>query len=216
MFPGYKEPKFRGSAGVALSCRDAEWVAILLRVALLTLIRHGQASFLADDYDRLSETGARQAHKLGEYWARAGVLFDQVYFGPARRHVQTGEIVLQRCRKAGLPWPDPLPLPEAQEYPGIEVMRAFLPGLMERHEEIREMEARFRTAGDRTAAGRLYDVLFQRITTMWVARESIRTESNTRTGVKRTGARRTSSSLMAWFSEDTKSGLTAYTTGIHF
>jgi broad specificity phosphatase PhoE len=138
-------------------------------MALLTLVRHGQASFLAENYDKLSPLGERQAHKLGEYWVRAGVCFDQVYFGPAERQVRTGEIAGAILKENGLPWPDPVSLSELNEYPGIELMRAFLPGLMEKHEDIRELEAQFRVAGDKSSAARVYDRLFQRITRMWVA-----------------------------------------------
>ena len=38
----------------------------------LYLVRHGQASFGADDYDQLSELGRRQAVQLGRYWAQRG------------------------------------------------------------------------------------------------------------------------------------------------
>jgi len=42
---------------------------------------------------------------------------------------------------------------------------------MEKHEDIRELEAETRAAGDRVAAARVYDRLYQRITRMWVAGE---------------------------------------------
>jgi broad specificity phosphatase PhoE len=135
------------------------------------VVRHGQASFLAENYDKLSELGELQARKLGEYWARFNWTFDQVYSGPAERQIRTGELVGEVFRSASLPWPEPVIMPEFDEYPGIEVMRTFLPGLMETHEDIREMEAQFRTAGDKSAAARIYDRLFQKITRMWVAGE---------------------------------------------
>ncbi len=141
------------------------------RMALLTLVRHGQASFLESNYDKLSERGERQARILGEYWLETGATFDQVYYGPACRHLRTGEIVAEVYRRAGAMWPETVTLAELDEYPGIEVMRTFLPGLMERHEDIRALEAEFRQAGDRSAAFRVYDKLFQRITRMWVDEE---------------------------------------------
>jgi broad specificity phosphatase PhoE len=140
-------------------------------MALLTLVRHGQASFLESNYDKLSERGERQSRILGEYWLRTGATFDQVYYGPACRHLRTGEIVAEVYRRAGAEWPEPVTLPELDEYPGIEVMRTFLPGLMEKHEDIRTLEAEFRQTGDRSAAFRVYDKLFQRITRMWVDEE---------------------------------------------
>ena len=53
------------------------------------LVRHGQASLGAADYDNLSERGQSQAVRLGEYFASRGITFDAVYAGTLRRHAQT-------------------------------------------------------------------------------------------------------------------------------
>lgn len=140
-------------------------------MALLTLVRHGQASFLEEDYDKLSERGQLQSRILGEYWLRTAAAFDHVYYGPACRHLRTGEIVAEVYRQAGAGWPQPVTLPELDEYPGIEVVRTFLPGLMETHEDIRALEAEFRQAGEQDVAFRLFDKLFARVTRMWVNEE---------------------------------------------
>jgi broad specificity phosphatase PhoE len=137
-------------------------------MALLTLVRHGQASYLQQDYDKLSALGERQARILGEYWVTVGAVFDQVYYGPACRHLETGEIVGDVFRKAEVDWPQPVTLPELDEYAGIQVMRTFLPGLMETHEDIRALEAEFRQAVDQNEAFRVSDRLFQRVVGMWV------------------------------------------------
>ncbi|EYC49980.1 phosphoglycerate kinase [Hylemonella gracilis str. Niagara R] len=59
----------------------------------LYLVRHGQASFGAADYDRLSELGVRQSELLGQYWRARGrgasPHFDAVLTGTLRRHAQT-------------------------------------------------------------------------------------------------------------------------------
>jgi broad specificity phosphatase PhoE len=140
-------------------------------MALLTLVRHGQASFLQNNYDKLSDLGILQSRILGEYWLRTGARFDQVYFGPACRHRETGDSVAEVYRQAGAEWPEPFTLHELDEYPGIEVVRTFLPGLMETHEDIRALEKQFREAGEKGVAFRLYDKLFQRIARMWVDEE---------------------------------------------
>jgi|SRR5580704_3639017 broad specificity phosphatase PhoE len=140
-------------------------------MALLTLVRHGQASFLQDNYDKLSERGELQSRVLGEYWLRSGATFDQIYQGPACRHLHTAELVATAYREAGVVWPQPVTVPELDEYPGIAVVRKFLPGLMETHEDIRVLEAEFRQAGEQDAAFRVFDKLFARITRMWVAEE---------------------------------------------
>jgi broad specificity phosphatase PhoE len=41
----------------------------------LYLVRHGQASFGADDYDQLSALGRRQSVRLGEYLRGKGHAF---------------------------------------------------------------------------------------------------------------------------------------------
>jgi broad specificity phosphatase PhoE len=58
-------------------------------MAELILVRHGQASFGADDYDKLSELGWRQSRWLGEYFAERGAAFDLVLRGSLRRHAET-------------------------------------------------------------------------------------------------------------------------------
>jgi broad specificity phosphatase PhoE len=55
----------------------------------LYLVRHGQASFGAADYDQLSELGRRQSERLGQYWRERGLRFDVVLTGTLRRHAQT-------------------------------------------------------------------------------------------------------------------------------
>jgi broad specificity phosphatase PhoE len=55
----------------------------------LYLVRHGQASFGADDYDKLSDLGHRQSVRLGEYFAGKGLKFDAVVTGTLRRHAET-------------------------------------------------------------------------------------------------------------------------------
>jgi broad specificity phosphatase PhoE len=137
----------------------------------LTVVRHGQASFLQPDYDKLSSLGELQAKMLGKYWVEREIRFSHVYYGPARRQEHTGEIVRGVCRESGVAWPEPVEAPEFDEYPGIEVMRAFLPALVEKHADIRLLEQEFRTAGEQRVAARAFEKMFQRVTRMWVAGE---------------------------------------------
>ena len=58
-------------------------------MAELVLVRHGQASFGTDDYDKLSELGWRQSRWLGEYFRERGTAFDLVVRGSLRRHAET-------------------------------------------------------------------------------------------------------------------------------
>jgi broad specificity phosphatase PhoE len=67
----------------------------------LTLVRHGQASFGASDYDQLSELGARQCEALGRYFCERGRRFDAVLTGTLKRHAQSYEAIASTL--AGLP-----------------------------------------------------------------------------------------------------------------
>ena len=58
-------------------------------MAELVLVRHAQASFGAEDYDKLSELGWRQARWLGEYFRERGAAFDLHVRGSLRRHEET-------------------------------------------------------------------------------------------------------------------------------
>lgn len=57
----------------------------------LLLVRHGQASFGAEDYDVLSETGWEQGRRLGAHLAVAGVRPTDLLRGGMRRHRETLE-----------------------------------------------------------------------------------------------------------------------------
>jgi broad specificity phosphatase PhoE len=64
-------------------------------MAELFMVRHGQASFGAEDYDRLSALGERQAEWLGEYFALRGLVFDRVLAGSMRRQRSTAAAILR-------------------------------------------------------------------------------------------------------------------------
>lgn len=58
-------------------------------MGILYLVRHGQASFGASDYDVLSSTGREQSVRLGEYFKYKGVSFDAALTGSLNRQIQT-------------------------------------------------------------------------------------------------------------------------------
>ena len=58
-------------------------------MAQLYLVRHGQASFGAADYDKLSDVGHKQSLLLGQYFAQRNIVFDSVVTGDMRRHKET-------------------------------------------------------------------------------------------------------------------------------
>ncbi len=70
------------------------------------LIRHGQASFGADDYDVLSPLGVEQAQMLGDYLIQTGISLNTCISGNLRRQKDTATAALARFSQANLPTPD--------------------------------------------------------------------------------------------------------------
>lgn len=89
----------------------------------LYLVRHGQASFGAVDYDNLSDLGVRQSVRLGEYFAQKGIAFDAVITGSLRRHTQTWKAIAQGAglSHTALVWPG------LNEYDSESVIQAIHP-----------------------------------------------------------------------------------------
>lgn len=94
----------------------------------LLLVRHGQASFGADDYDVLSARGVEQSRALGRQLA-GGAGIDAVYSGPRRRHLDTALHLRAAAEEAGAHMPDPVAVPELDEFPAIEMLRLWVPKL---------------------------------------------------------------------------------------
>ncbi|MFI5955044.1 histidine phosphatase family protein [Cryptosporangium sp. NPDC051539] len=69
-------------------------------MAVVLLIRHGQASFGAADYDALSDLGRVQARTIGTALAARGVRPDRAVSGSLSRQRDTAKLCLQA---AGLP-----------------------------------------------------------------------------------------------------------------
>jgi len=63
-------------------------------MSVIYLIRHGQASFGADDYDKLSELGRLQAKLNGQALHQKYAQPMRVLTGTMRRHIETAELSL--------------------------------------------------------------------------------------------------------------------------
>jgi broad specificity phosphatase PhoE len=64
-------------------------------VSVVLLVRHGQASWGAEDYDELSSLGEQQSRTLGGALATRGVRPDVVVRGAMKRHRQTAEATVE-------------------------------------------------------------------------------------------------------------------------
>lgn len=93
----------------------------------ILLVRHGQASARARDYDVLSPLGARQARRLGEHLAARGLVFDAVFSGPRRRQLDTACHLVEAARAAGARLPDAVELASLDEIPLGHILALWLP-----------------------------------------------------------------------------------------
>jgi len=137
----------------------------------LTMVRHGQASFLEADYDKLSTLGEKQAADLGIAWARSGHAVDHVYSGPRKRQRKTAEIAAEAYRRAGLDWPEVTILEDFDEYPAESLLRQHIQSLAERHADVRKLYSDFRDTRGTPRAAEAVEALFRTVTAMWVREE---------------------------------------------
>lgn len=137
----------------------------------LILVRHGQAAFLTDDYDRLSPLGEEQSRLLGEFWTKRNVTFDAVFTGPRKRQRDTGRIVGEQYQQAGLPIPELIELPEFDEYDADGIMTELLPQLLERDVRFRQLHEAFVQSASDEERRRNFQKRFEVITLAWVRGE---------------------------------------------
>lgn len=137
----------------------------------LLIVRHGQASFLATDYDKLSTKGEAQSRMLGEYWVHHRVHFDAAYTGPRKRQRDTARIVGEIYEKAGLEWPEPKVLQDFDEFKAEAVMERALAELVKTDEHVRSLQQDFLDAAGSEDRFRTFRRVFEVVIGRWARRE---------------------------------------------
>ena len=124
----------------------------------LILVRHGQASFGAESYDKLSDKGVEQVKILSQHWQALGERFDHIYSGSLLRQRETAQELLPLVE--GEPTAS-VQLTGFNEYNGDPLIRAHL----------RDM----REAGDLSGPAqwpiqdeRLFQRIFEKATARWI------------------------------------------------
>jgi broad specificity phosphatase PhoE len=132
-------------------------------MSTLYLIRHGQASFGADDYDRLSGLGRRQARAAGDFLVRAGIRFDACWSGRLRRQRQTAVDVGRCFQQAGADLPAVVASASLDEYDYETVLRTLAPVIIAEDPD-------FRQAVDVMLADRgAFQAVFGRVMRRWAS-----------------------------------------------
>ena len=108
------------------------------RMGRIVLIRHGQASFGAEDYDVLSDIGQAQSSAIGRFVAARARSFDRIQAGPRRRQRDTAELMAAAAAKDGFSLPAIETAAALDEFPAFELGSHCLPTLMTTDPEIGE------------------------------------------------------------------------------
>ena len=134
----------------------------------MLLVRHGQASWFEENYDRLSSVGEAQLRLLGELWAGRGLEVIRVFTGPRVRQIRSAELCGDSYAAAGRHWPVPIALDDLDEMRIEPLFREQMPELFERHAHLRALGDSLVAADGNEARAKIFDRLFQGVVSMWV------------------------------------------------
>lgn len=143
----------------------------------LILIRHGQASFGDDNYDKLSDLGQSQASRLGQHWVAAGLIFDQVFAGPRDRHLDTARLAGDAMRAHNQHWPETLVLDALDEHQVDQVVMSGSRSLLQQQTELAQLVAELEAARDPVDQPKRFQRLFEAVAHRWIHDEGLGIES---------------------------------------
>lgn len=126
----------------------------------LYLIRHGQASFGAANYDVLSPVGVRQSQALGSHLANLGLRLDRCIAGDLRRQQDTALLALEAMSTLGCAVPALETDAGFNEFDADGVIRTLLPALLP--EEPQALHVLSNAAQNRSEFQRLFALMVQR------------------------------------------------------
>lgn len=143
-------------------------------MSALILVRHGQASFFASDYDKLSPLGEQQLRQVGAHWAAQRLVIDEVYSGPRLRQRDSARLAGEQYRKAGLIWPEPTILDELDEYDLEGLTKTVAPQLAEVNSEFALMAKSYLQTTAELDKMRSFQRMFEMLLRHWQADSSER------------------------------------------
>ena len=129
------------------------------------LIRHGQASFGHENYDRLSPLGVRQAEVVGRHLAGLGRTFDAVYSGRLDRQINTARALIDSYSRAGMPLPEVIVSSAFDEYDSLSVWESQIQQL------VKEDPAISRTLENIYSDRKAFQRIFSKVMIRWVSGE---------------------------------------------
>jgi broad specificity phosphatase PhoE len=136
-------------------------------MAQLVVVRHGQASLFAADYDELSARGVEQAKRLGVWLRETGLRFTGAYTGPARRQRDTARWAAADAP----PWPEePVLVPELDEHDAFALLGRVVPMLKD-DPEVAALAAKMAEPAEVGARAASFQRLFEAVMKRWLRSE---------------------------------------------
>jgi len=129
----------------------------------LYMIRHGQASFGEENYDRLSPTGVVQAGIVARQWVNLGRKIDAIYVGNMKRQADTADALVCAYQDKQMLVPEIITDAAFDEYDSGSVFEAQLPGMIEKDPSIPEK------LPDILSNRSVFQLLFQEAMNRWVS-----------------------------------------------
>ena len=129
----------------------------------IIMIRHGQASFGGETYDRLSETGHRQMEATASFFINAGYRFDSVFSGTLNRQKESAETFIDTFKKKGITLLYAPLMDGLNEHRSEDIMKEILPLAIKDDPSLSQDSSKLLT--DRASFQRVYERVMYR----WVS-----------------------------------------------
>lgn len=126
------------------------------------MVRHGQASFGGQTYDRLSERGHVQARILAGQFIESGLTFDALYSGDMDRQRATTREICDTYSTQGIAMPEHRIDPRFNEYDSERIVRSLIHDVVAAEPALADDIERIYT--DRKAFQRI----FERVMMRWI------------------------------------------------
>ena len=124
----------------------------------LIFVRHGQASFGASSYDKLSDKGIEQVRVLARHWSSMGKMFDHIISGELLRQRETAEALLPVVSGNAIAIEQN---PAFNEYNGDPLLKIYLRDYKAELADISPVEWPIKDP-------RLFQKIFEKATAKWI------------------------------------------------
>jgi len=129
----------------------------------LYFIRHGQANFGQDEYDRLSERGGEQIRATARYFLDRSISFDAMYSGTLARQTASAEIFAAECSAREVALPARTSVEGFNEHDSASIVKALLPRMAGRDPSLSEDMAKIYTDN------RSFQRVFEKTMVAWIS-----------------------------------------------